>query len=342
MQQARILVLYTGGTFGMTQKGNHPLSPNRWEDIVSHITPINKSVFKQIEFTFKSFDIPLDSSQISAIEWKIMAEIIKLNYMNHDGFIIIHGTDTMAYSASALSFMFQNLTKPIVFTGAQLPVTHSRTDASINLVNAIHLAGAKVFQIPVIPEVLICFNKVVLRGNRSTKKSTFDFMGFESPNYPQLGQFNQEIEINKEKILPTPKKNTHFKFTMCPDIITINLVPGMNFEWLKLVIKSNRTRGIVLRSFGSGNIPESSTFTKFLEEALHNEMLIVNITQCKEGRVEPNRYQTSLHNKNLPIINGNDMTVEAATTKLMWVLAHFSDEHRQELFSKSLAGEIST
>ena len=342
MSSAKVMVIYTGGTFGMTQNGNNALSPSRWADIVAHISPINKEDFKQVEFTLESFDNPLDSSQMTPKEWVMMAEIIQKNYHSHDGFIIIHGTDTMAYSASVLSFMFHSLSKPIIFTGAQLPVTHTRTDASINLINAIYLAAAKVFRIPIIPEVLICFNKVLLRGNRSTKKSTFDFMGFESPNFPQLGRFNQKIEINKKNILQIPEIPTKFLFNICPDIITINLFPGMNFKFLKYINKSNEIKGIVLRSFGSGNIPQSQEFIEFLEEAIQLNIVIVNITQCKEGSIKPHQYGASLHNKNLPIINGYDSTLEAASTKLMWVLANSSPQDHHALMSKNLVGEITT
>ena len=247
---------------------------------------------KGIEFTYKSFDHVIDSSEFNPNHWAEILETLSKNYINYDGFIIIHGTDTMAYTASALSFALQNLGKPVVLTGSQLPIFHPRTDAISNLSNAIHIAAAKVFNLPVIPEVLICFNDKLLRGNRSTKSSSKDFSGFESPSFPELGSLEQSIQIRDKYILNIPTE----PFCVLPNfetnIIIITLFPGFNPEILSRLANDKQLKGVILRTFGSGNAPSSEIFINAIQLLMDKGKTILNISQCQEGFVNMKAYKT--------------------------------------------------
>lgn len=349
MPSAKILILYTGGTIGMGHEtagdSNSPLIPQGWEFLQKAMPALSADGFftkeKGIEFTYKSFEHVIDSSEFTPTHWAQISEILFENYNSYDGFIIIHGTDTMAYTASALSFALQNLGKPVVITGSQLPIFHPRTDAVSNLSNAIHIAASKVFNLPVIPEVLICFNDKLLRGNRSTKSSSKDFSGFESPSFPELGSLEQSIQIWDKYILEIPKGPFSIKPDFETNIIIITLFPGFNSDILSRLAEDKKLKGVILRTFGSGNAPSSETFINALKLLVDNGKTVLNISQCQEGFVNMSKYKTGNNLYRCGVISGADMTLEAATAKMMWLLGNESSNIINELFSKDLKGELS-
>lgn len=348
MSKAKILILYTGGTLGMGYKTkgdeSSPLVPLKWSEVHKSISIFSPEGYfakeKGIIFTFLKFKNAIDSSEINPSHWKEILEIINKNYQKFDGFIIIHGTDTMAYTASALSFAIQNLTKPIVLTGSQLPVFHSRTDAVNNLSNAVHIAAAGVFRLKVIPEVMICFNDKLMRGNRATKSSSRDFSGFETPSFPILGDLNEPIKINKDLILPISNSEFEIMPEFESNIIIITLFPGFNHEILNTLSQNKNLKAVVLRTFGSGNAPTNKKFINSLKKLKQNGKVVVNISQCLEGNVESAKYKTGKLINDCGVISCNNMTLEAATAKLMWLLGNNFKKKSHELFTKNLKGEL--
>lgn len=347
---SRILLIYTGGTIGMTplrpEDEFSPLIPGDYLGMQKYMPAIQEHGYfhtiKQIQIDYYSFSNPIDSSQITVEHWENLAEIIALHYNMYDGFIVIHGTDTMAYSASALSFMLEDLAKPVVFTGAQLPISHPRTDAINNLSNSIHLAACGSFGLPLIPEVCICFNDRILRANRSTKFSTNDLEGFESPNFPILGELEQSIRIHKDLLLRTPEPGTPLKVrkNMNTKIMDIRLFPGFNATQLRKLVLDPEVEGVILKTYGSGNMPCSSDFLEVLYEARNRGTLILNTTQCFEGVVKQGQYEASQMLADAGVLSGYDLTNEAALTKMMWVFGQSSGEERRALMQKSLKGEM--
>ncbi len=349
MPSAKILILYTGGTIGMGHEtpgdSSSPLIPQGWEFLQKAMPALSADGFftkeKGIEFTYKSFEHVIDSSEFNPNHWAQILKTLYENYDSFDGFIIIHGTDTMAYTASALSFALQNLGKPVVLTGSQLPIFHPRTDAVSNLSNAIHIAAAKVFNLPIIPEVLICFNDKLLRGNRSTKSSSKDFSGFESPSFPELGSLEQSIQIWDKYILEIPKEPFSIKPDFETNIIIITLFPGFNPDILTRLAEDKKLKGVILRTFGSGNAPSSETFINALKLLVDNGKTVLNISQCQEGFVNMKAYKTGNNLYKCGVLSGADMTLEAATAKMMWLIANKSEADINELFPNNLKGELS-
>ncbi len=349
MMQQRIFILYTGGTIGMAPADlndpTSPLVPKNWAQLTQFMPSIQEEGYfsqKGIEFSYESFNPPLDSSQINPNHWLKMAKTIKKNYHDYDGFIIIHGTDTMAYTASILSFLFENLSKPVVLTGSQLPISHPRTDAVNNFSNSIHIAAARAFGLPIIPEVMICFNDRLLRGNRASKSSTNDFEGFESPNCAHLGNLEENISINTALINPIPTNDKTFKLHpyLNARVMDIALFPGLNSDTLKRLLGDDKVDGLILRTYGAGNAPMDSDFLKVLKEATDAGTLILNITQCFHGGINMKKYKAGNKLMQSGVISGSDMTKEAALTKMMWVLANVEPLLRQEMLCKNLRGEI--
>ena len=350
MPSAKVLIFYTGGTIGMGHEiqgdSRSPLIPQGWEFLQNAMPALSSEGFftkeKGIEFTYKSFEHVIDSSEFTPGHWAEILKIVSENYDVYDGFIIIHGTDTMAYTASALSFAFQNLGKPVVLTGSQLPIFHPRTDAISNLSNAIHIAAAKVFNLPVIPEVLICFNDKLLRGNRSTKSSSKDFSGFESPSFPALGSLEQSIQIRDKYILEFPKEPFEIKPEFETNIIIITLFPGFNPDVLNRLADDEQLKGIILRTFGSGNAPSSEAFINALQLLVDKGKTVLNISQCQEGFVNMKTYKTGNNLYKCGVISGADMTLEAATAKMMWLLGNEDLEDISLSVGKNIRGELSS
>lgn len=349
MPSAKILILYTGGTIGMGHEipgdSQSPLIPQGWEFLQKAMPALSSEGFftkeKGIDFTYKSFDDVIDSSEFNPKHWAEILELLAFEYQFYDGFIVIHGTDTMAYTASALSFALQNLSKPVVLTGSQLPIFHPRTDAIGNLSNAIHIAAAKVFNLPVIPEVLICFNDKLLRGNRSTKSSSKDFSGFESPSFPVLGTLEQSIKISEEYILEIPKAPFGIKPNFETNIIIITLFPGFNPDALERLSDDEQLKGVILRTFGSGNAPSSDSFIRAIQLLVNKGKTILNISQCQEGFVNMKTYKTGNNLYKCGVVSGADMTLESATAKMMWLLGNEDVKSMDKLVGKNLRGELS-
>lgn len=341
MEKTRILLIYTGGTIGMGKDPeNGVLEPLDFTHLVSSM-PEFQLICADIDV--RKFDPPIDSSDIDPMRWAEIVGIIANNYDDYDGFVILHGTDTMAYTASALSFMLENLTKPVILTGSQLPIGELRTDGKENLMTAIEIASAKNKEgRPMVPEVCIFFHGRLLRGNRSFKTNAEGFHAFETYNYPHLCDVGINFQYHTHHIL-RPNYDApmvpHLKLD--PNVIVFSLFPGIQDGIVRHVLESPSLRGIVMRTFGSGNAPHAPWVMRLLDEAAHRGVNIVNISQCLTGSVEMERYGAGFQLKTAHVISGHDSTVEAMVTKLMYLQGRYTDnEIVREKLQMSLAGEI--
>lgn len=341
MRTNKVLLIYTGGTIGMGRNiRTGALEPLDFKNLLLALPE-----FKQIETAVDvhPFADPIDSSNVNPEDWKRMVKIIAHHYDEYDGFVILHGTDTMAYTASALSFMLQNLTKPVILTGSQLPMGQLRTDGKENLITSLELASTYGDDgHPMVPEVTIYFNGHLLRGNRATKCSAEEFNAFQTFNYPHVCDAGVDFVFHDHHIFrPDYSRPMKPHFEMDRHVLVFSIFPGIQEETVNHILSYPHLRGIVMRTFGSGNAPQYPWLLKALGDATKRGVVIVNVSQCEHGSVEMARYDTGLALLNVGVISGHDSTVEAAVTKLMHLLALYDDPKIiREHMSKSLCGEI--
>ena len=340
MAKPNILLIYTGGTIGMVKDfETNTLKAFNFDNLLIRIPEI-----KQLDCNISthSFEEPIDSSNMSPEYWLQIAEVIEENYEMVDGFVVLHGSDTMSYTASALSFMLENLSKPVIFTGSQLPIGDLRTDAKENLITAIQVASLQENGVAQIKEVCLYFEYKLYRANRTTKINAEHFEAFASLNYPELAVSGVHLKVFSANLFKNNKSGTFFVHkNMCPEIAVLKLYPGITETVVKAVLNAPNIKGVVLETYGAGNAPTLKWFVDLLEEALVKSIRVVNVTQCSGGSVIMGHYETSVHLQRIGLISGGDITFEAAITKMMYLLSKkLSKEDFKTQFENPIKGEL--
>ncbi len=338
--KASVLLIFTGGTISMSEDhATGALRPINFSKVQEFLPEL-----KQTGVYIKSiaFEPLVDSSDIQPSAWERLALIVAENYNDFDGFVVLHGTDTMAYTASALSFMLENLTKPVILTGAQLPIGMMRSDAKENLLTAIEIASAKENGNAIVPEVCIFFEDTLFRGNRTTKKNAEHFSAFNSYNYPPLAKAGVHIKYFRSNVLyPDTNKTLRVRTHIDRNVVILKLFPGITEATVCAILNIPKLKAVVLETFGTGNAPRKEWFYEALKDATKKGILLVNKTQCSTGSVEMGRYETSLNLVNAGVISAYDITTEALITKLMYLLGEYEsmDDVKRHL-AISMCGEM--
>ena len=340
MKKPSVLLIYTGGTIGMMQDPKTGvLKPFNFKALTKQIPELQKF---DIELSSISFEKPIDSSNMSPETWIQLAQIIKSNYDLYHGFVILHGSDTMAFTASALSFMLQNLAKPVILTGSQLPIGTIRTDGKENLITAIEIAAAQKNNKPIVNEVCVYFEYKLHRGNRTLKYNSAHFDAFKSPNYPALAEAGVTIDYKTNYLLKPSKKQFAIQTHLDNDVVVLKLFPGLSKKITLAILNIPEIKGVIIETFGAGNASTQPWFIDALKTAINKGIIVYNVTQCPEGKGIQGMYETSSHLKKIGVISGQDITIESAITKLMFVLGQkLSLEKTKKQLESNLVGEIS-
>lgn len=340
-EETSILIIYTGGTIGMIRNQNSgALMPFNFDNIYDVIPDLKQF---NCNLDFYSFDPLIDSSNMNPEFWSKIANVIGENYEAHDGFVILHGSDTMGYTASALSFMLENLNKPVILTGSQLPLGFLRTDGKDNLITAIEIATATEEDTPLVPEVCIYFENQLIRGNRAVKYNAENFNAFTSANYSNLADVGIYIKYNKAVIHKPNFKKLKVHTNLDPNVGLLKIFPGITKQFVEAIVNNSGLKALVIETFGSGNAPSEQWFTKILEDAIKSGLIVLNVSQCMAGSVDQGKYETSVELEKIGVIGGSDITSAAALTKLMYLLGRgISNEKIITLLKKSLRGEHSS
>ena len=339
--RSSVLLIYTGGTIGMKEDpGNQTLRPFDFSSLMEEVPELRKFALRIDSYTF---DPLIDSSDIEPSMWQKLAEIIRDNYNSYDGFVVLHGTDTMAYSASALSFMLENLSKPVIFTGSQLPIGRPRTDGKENLISAAEIASAREPDgSPTVPEVCIYFNSLLLRGNRCTKVDATGFEAFRSPNLPPLAEAGIDIRYNRDIIRRTPPGPFRIHTKLDTSVSILKVHPGITRQVVEDILLGSRTRAVIIESYGCGNAPSSDWFIDIVREAGARGKILYNVTQCIRGLVNMDLYATGRTLKDAGVLGGKDITTESALGKLFFLMGNSDDNESVKAYLEyDLRGEMS-